>query len=74
MLIYMQMIETEEERDDFEKLYQEYRNLMFYAANQILHNEHDAEDAVHHAFMKIAENMKKLMSLCVQKRRATSLQ
>lgn len=60
MLIYMQMIETEEERDDFQRLYQEYRNLMFYVANQILHNEHDAEDAVHDAFMKIAKNMKKI--------------
>lgn len=60
MLIYMQMIETEEEKEDFERLYLAYRNLMFYVANQILHNEHDAEDAVHHAFMKIAENMEKI--------------
>lgn len=60
MLIYLQMIDTEEEREDFEKIYLEYRNLMFYVANQILHNEHDAEDAVQHAFIKIAENMEKI--------------
>lgn len=60
MLIYMQTIETEEKRADFEKIYLAYRNLMFYVANRILRNEQDAEDAVHHAFVKIAENMEKI--------------
>lgn len=59
-MIYMQMIETEEEKDDFQRLYEAYKNSMFYAALQILHNEQDAEDAVHHAFIKIAENMEKI--------------
>lgn len=33
---------------------------MFCAANEILHNEHEAEDAVQQAFMKIAENLDKV--------------
>lgn len=33
---------------------------MFFVANRILNNEQDAEDAVHHAFIKIAGNMKKI--------------
>lgn len=30
---------------------------MYQVANQILHNHHDAEDAVHQAFISIAENI-----------------
>ena len=33
---------------------------MFCAANEILHNEHEAEDAVQQAFVKIAENLGKI--------------
>lgn len=60
MLVYLQMIETPEERSKFEQLYLEYKNIMFYVAFNILHNEQDAEDAVHQAFVKIAENIKKI--------------
>ena len=73
MMIYLQMIETPEEKSKFEQLYLEYRGLMFHVAYDILHNEHDAEDAVHQAFVKIAENIKKSMNLCVQKHIAMSL-
>ena len=60
MLIYMMMIDSQEEQSKFEKIYKEYRGVMFYVANQILNNEHDAEDAVHQAFVKIAENIEKI--------------
>lgn len=60
MLIYLQMIETPEERSKFEQLYIEYRGLMYHVAYEILHNEQDAEDAVHQAFVKVAENIKKV--------------
>ena len=60
MLVYLQMIETPEDKTKFETLYLEYRGLMYYIANQILHNEQDAEDAVHSAFVTIAENMQKV--------------
>lgn len=60
MLIYLQMIDTPEERSKFEQIYLEYKGLMFHVAYEILHNEQDAEDAVHHAFVKIAENIKKI--------------
>ena len=49
MLIYMMMLETPEEKSLFEQIYLEYRGLMFHVAYEILHNEQDAEDAVHHA-------------------------
>ena len=56
MLIYMMMIDSESDQSKFEQIYMKYKGLMFYVANDILHNEHDAEDAVHQAFIKIAEN------------------
>lgn len=45
------------------RLYETYRSLMFYVANQILRNDQDAEDAVHDAFLAIAENIKKFSRL-----------
>lgn len=60
MLVYIQMIDAPEEKDKFERLYLKYRDLMFYIANKILQNEQDAEDAVHAAFLSIAENMEKV--------------
>ena len=47
------MIETEEDKVKFEQIYETYRDLMFRVASQILRNDHDAEDAVHQAFVSI---------------------
>lgn len=58
MFIYLQMIETVDDRSKFEQIYLEYRSLMYHVAFKLLQHEQDAEDAVHHAFMKIAENIK----------------
>lgn len=60
LLIYLQMIETEEEQSKFEVIYHEYFPLMFHIAYQILHHQQDAEDAVHQAFVSIAENITKI--------------
>lgn len=58
LMFYLQMIETPEERSKFEKLYIEYRGLMYHVAYDILKNNEDAEDVVHQAFVSVAENMK----------------
>ena len=69
MLIYLQMIETPEERSKFETIYLEYRDYMYRVAFSILNNPQDAEDAVHYAFVKIAENIKKVGSpVCLKTR------
>ena len=60
MLVYLQMIEAPEQKSVFEQIYIQYRALMYAAAYGILGNPQDAEDAVQHAFMKIAENIKKI--------------
>ena len=62
MVIYLQMIDTPDDRSKFEQIYLEYRGLMFHVANEILHNEQDAEDAVHQAFVNVAKNMEKIGS------------
>ncbi len=70
MLIYLQAIESEEEKSKFESLYLCYRGLMFYVANSILHNAHDAEDAVHQAFLSIIQNLNKISDIRCPKTRA----
>nr|WP_326126789.1 sigma-70 family RNA polymerase sigma factor [uncultured Oscillibacter sp.] len=56
MLIYLQALDSPEDRTRFESLYTAYRGLMFHVARQILRNEQDAEDAVHMAFLSLAEH------------------
>lgn len=60
MLLYIQMLETPEEKSKFEQLYLGYRDLMFYVANGILHNRQDSEDVVHESFLKIIKIIDKI--------------
>ena len=70
MLVYLLMIDTEEKRIRFEDLYRKYRALMFHIANNILNNENDAEDAVHHAFVAIINHFEKISEIDCPKTRA----
>lgn len=56
MLIYLQALDNPEDRTQFEALYTAYRGLMFHTARRILNNDQDAEDAVHMAFLSLAEH------------------
>jgi len=60
MLSYMSLMDSADDKSKFERIYQSYKGLMFYTANRILNNPQDAEDAVHTAFVKIAENISKI--------------
>ena len=60
MLIYLQMIESEEDKSKFLEIYNQYKYLMFSVANRILKNDYDAEDAVHQAFVSIIDNLNKI--------------
>lgn len=60
MLMYLAAIDAPEDRSKFEKVYLVYKGLMYHVAYQILGNEQDAEDAVHNAFVKIAEYIEKI--------------
>ena len=48
------VIESDYDRDLFEKLYNKYRQPMLYRAKTILSNKMDAEDAVHEVFLQLA--------------------
>ena len=66
MLIYMSMIETNEDKGLFEGLYLKYRKHMKYIAMQILGDEYLAEDAVHNAFLKIISHLEKFHKIDYQ--------
>ena len=63
MLMYLSMIEAPAERDIFEKLFLNYRYLMLHVASKILQNHHDAEDAVHEAFISVIKNIDKFFDV-----------
>ena len=69
MIIYLQMIESDEDKSKFEQLYIMYKGLMFHVAMKILKNEFDAEDAVHQAFLSLIENLKKISDVKCPKTR-----
>ena len=59
-MIYASVIDDAAELRRFEKIFYMYRYQMFFVANKILNDEHEAEDAVQNAFMGIAQNIKSL--------------
>lgn len=51
------MIDSEEDKNKFEVLYEKYKYLMYDTANKVLNDKYLAEDAVHDSFVKIAKNI-----------------
>lgn len=62
-MLFLMMIDTAEDKRKFEILYEKYRSLMMKVAVDVLHDNYLAEDAVHNAFLKIAQNMSKIKEL-----------
>mgnify|MGYP001027604817 CR=1 FL=1 len=62
LALYLQMLDTPEEKTWFEQIYEKYRGLMYHVADNILHNRQDAEDAVYNAFLQIIKHFKKFQS------------
>ena len=52
---YLSLIDNEDDRDLFEKIYYSHRKQMLVLAVSILENEDDAEDLVHDVFCVVAE-------------------
>lgn len=59
LMFYLQMLETEADKEKFLEIYEAYLDLMTSVAMKILKNEHDTQDAVHQAFEAIIRNIKK---------------
>ncbi|MDD6042862.1 MAG: sigma-70 family RNA polymerase sigma factor [Eubacteriaceae bacterium] len=58
--LYLTLIDTEEDKIRFTRLYEQYRHLMFYIAQKILDDPNLSEDAVQEAFLRIAKNFHKV--------------
>lgn len=55
LAFYLTLIDSENDRELFERIYYSHRKQMFTLALSILKNEEDAEDLVHDVFCVIAE-------------------
>ena len=61
--LYLSVLETDDDKNQFEQLYIKYKDKMYSIAYGILHNIEDSEDAVHQTFLTIANNFKKINSM-----------
>ena len=59
-MLYAAVIDDAEDIKRFERLYYGYRKQMLFVANELLHDTHEAEDAVQNALLGIARSMKSL--------------
>lgn len=59
-MMYAAVIDDAEDMLRFERIYYGYRKQMLFAANEVLHDTHEAEDAVQNALLGIARNIKSL--------------
>lgn len=57
LLIYLNMLETDENRAKMTQIYERYEGLVFSIAKGFLKNTQDAEDATHDAFLRIVKNI-----------------
>ena len=54
---YLSLIESSEDKEKFEKLYEHYKRLLKYVATSMLKDSHLAEDAVNETFIKVIDTM-----------------
>lgn len=59
-MIFLMMIDSEDDKHKFVVLYEKYRCLMMAVAVSILKDNYLAEDAVHEAFIKVAKNIDRI--------------
>ena len=60
MLLFLMAIEDAESRDILEKIYCAYHKEMYYIANNILNNSHDAADVVQTSVIKLIPYIEKI--------------
>lgn len=60
LAVYLQAIDTEEDRNKFEECYKKYKETLYHVAYEILQDPQYAEDAVHDAFLILAQHMNRI--------------
>lgn len=63
MLIYLQMLESDDDRARFVQLYDAHHKMIERTALQILHNQHDAEDAVQNTLIQVIRHFHKISTI-----------
>ena len=70
LTIYLSLLDTPEDKDKLRAIYEKYHDLMMGVAFKVLGNEHDAQDAVHQAFLTLIKNLEKISRVdCLETRR-----
>lgn len=70
MLPFLEVIDDPDARDYFNKLYEEYHQMMFKCALNIMKNHHDAEDALQQVLLKLWKYMDNVQKVSPQKMRS----
>ena len=60
MILFLALIDDEEDKEKFVRLYEKYRYFLWYLANERLHDAGLAEDAVQEAFFALIRHMEKI--------------
>lgn len=60
MLLYLSVLDTQEEKDKFTQVYEQYRHFCWYVANQLLGDPYLSEDAVQDAFLALTRHLHKI--------------
>ncbi len=60
MILFLDMLDSEEEKSKFARIYEKYRYFLWYLANERLQDAWLAEDAVQEAFLALTRHMDKI--------------
>lgn len=60
MILFLEYLNTEQERENFKKLYRQYKNLLFWIARSKTNSDEDAEDCVQETFAYVAKHFDKI--------------
>ncbi len=70
LILYMSMIDNPEEKQIFETIYNNNKDIMYHYAYQILKDNSSAEDAVHDSFLSFARHFEKAANMNSQQIRS----
>ena len=60
LILYLGVLETEEEKDKFEQIYINYKKLVYSIAFEYMNNSFQTEDAVHNTFLKLTNYLDRI--------------
>ena len=60
MLMYLSILDTQDEKEKFTEVYEQYQHFCWYVANQMLGDDHLAEDVVQETFLALTRHLDKI--------------